>query len=44
MQQEKNKNMHENPFETSEEDMAATAPSFNVIEEDEDNDIDIDIM
>ena len=36
--------MHENPFETLEEDMAATAPSFNVIEEDEDNDIDIDIM
>ena len=30
------KNLHENPFEISEEDMAAST-SFNVIEEDEDD-------
>ena len=30
------RNLHENPFEISEEDMAA-ATSFNVIEEDEDD-------
>ena len=33
------KNQHENPFEILVEDMAAAAPSFNVIEEDEDGDI-----
>ena len=27
-----------------EEDMAAAAPSFNVVEEDEDDDIELDIM
>ena len=37
-------NLHENPFEISEEDMAAAAPSFNVMEEDEDDDIELDIM
>ena len=35
---------YRNPFEISEEDMAAVAPSFNVIEEDEDDDIELDIM
>ena len=39
-----NKNLHENPFEISEEDMAAAAPSFNIIEENEDDDIELDIM
>ena len=38
------KNLHKNPFEISEEDMAAAAHSFNVIEEDEDDDIELDIM
>ena len=38
------KNLHENPFEILEEDMAAASPSFNVIEEDEDDDIELDIM
>ena len=38
------KNLHENPFEMSEEDMAAAAPSFNVIKEDEDDDIELSIM
>ena len=38
------KNLHENPFEILEEDMAAAAPSFNVIEEDQDDDIELDIM
>ena len=38
------KNLYENPFEISEEDMAAAAPSFIVIEEDEDDDIELDIM
>ena len=38
------KNLHKNPFEISEEDMAAAAPSFNVIEEDEHDDIELDIM
>ena len=38
------KNLYENPFEISEEDMAAVAPSFIVIEEDEDDDIELDIM
>ena len=37
------KNLHENPFEIS-EDVAAAEPSFNVIEEDEDDDIKLDIM
>ena len=37
------KNLHENPFEISEEDMATAAPC-NVIEEDEDDDIELDIM
>ena len=31
------KNLHENPFK-------AAAPSFNIIEEDEDHDIELDIM
>ena len=36
---------YRNPFEISEEDMtAAAAPSFNVIEEDKDDDIELDIM
>ena len=38
------KNLHENPFEIQEEDMAAAAPSFNVIKEDEADDIELDIM
>ena len=38
------KNLHENPFEISEEDVAAAEPSFNVIEEDEDDGIELDIM
>ena len=37
------KNLHENPFEILEEDMAAAAPSFNVIEEDEDVDIELGV-
>ena len=37
------KNLHENPFEIS-EDVAAAEASFNVIEEDEDDDIKLDIM
>ena len=37
------KNLHKNSFEISEEDMAAAAPSFNVIEEDEDDDIELAI-
>ena len=39
-----NKNLHKNPFKISEEDMVAAAPSFNVIEEDQDDDIELDIM
>ena len=38
------KNLHENLYEISEENMAAAAPSFNVIEEDEDDGIELDIM
>ena len=38
------KNLHEKPFEIWEEDMTAAAPSFNVIEEDEDDDIALDII
>ena len=37
-------NLRENPFEISEEDMAAAAPSFNVMEEDEDDDIELHIL
>ena len=37
------KNLHENTFEISEKDMAAAAPSFNVIEQDEGDDIELDI-
>ena len=37
------KNLHENPFEIS-EDVAAAEASFNVTEEDEDDDIKLDIM
>ena len=37
------KNLHKNSFEISEEDMATAAPSFNVIEEDEDDDIELAI-
>ena len=37
-------NLHENPLEISVEDMVAAAPSFNVIEEDEDDDIELEIM
>ena len=37
------KNLHENTFEISEKDMAADAPSFNVIEQDEGDDIELDI-
>ena len=36
-------NLHENPFEISGEDMAAAAPSFNIIEEDVDDDYYIDL-
>ena len=36
-------NLHENPFEISGEDMAAAAPSFNIIEEDDDGDDYIDL-
>ena len=38
------KNLHENPFEKSGENMAGAAPFLNVIEEDEDDDIELDIM
>ena len=38
------KNLLENLFEISEEDMTAAAPSFNVIEEDEDVGIELNIM
>ena len=38
------KNLHENPFEISEEDMATGAPAFNAIEENEDDDIELDIV
>ena len=37
------KNLHKNPFEIFEEDIATAAPSFNVIEEDEDDDIELAI-
>ena len=37
------KNLHENTFEISEKDMAAAARSFNVIEQDEGDDIELDI-
>ena len=37
------KNLHKNSFEISEEDVATAAPSFNVIEEDEDDDIELAI-
>ena len=37
-------NLHENPLEISMEDMVAAAPSFNVIEEDEEDDIELDMM
>ena len=33
------KNLHKNLFEISEEDMAADAPPFNIIEEDKDDDM-----
>ena len=38
------KNLHENPFKVLEEDMATAARSFNVIEEGEDDDIELDIL
>ena len=38
------KNLHENLFEILEKGMAAAVPSFNVTEEDEDDDIKLDIM
>ena len=38
------KNLHDNSFEILEEDMAAAAPSFNVTEEDKDDDIELDII
>ena len=38
------KNLHDNSFEILEEDIAAAAPSFNVTEEDEDDDIELDII
>ena len=38
------KNLHENPFEILEEDMATAAPAFNAIEENEDDDIELDIV
>ena len=38
------KNLHENPFEISEEDMDTAAPAFNAIEENEDDDIELDIV
>ena len=38
------KNLQENPSEISDKDIAAAAPSFSVIEEDEDDDIVLDIM
>ena len=38
------KNLHENPFEISEEDMAIATPAFNAIEENEDDDIELDIV
>ena len=37
------KDLHENPFKILEEDMVAAAPSFNIIEEDEDHNIELDI-
>ena len=38
------KNLQENPPEISDKDVAAAVPSFGVIEEDEDDDIELDIM
>ena len=38
------KNLHKNSFKILEEDMVAAAPSFNIIEEDEDHDIELHIM
>ena len=38
------KNQHQNPFKVLEEDMARAARTFNVIEEDEDDDIELDIL
>ena len=38
------RNLHKNQLEISKADMAAAAPSFNVIEEDEDDDIELGIM
>ena len=38
------KNLHENLFEISEGYMTEAAPSFNVIEEDEDVDMELNIM
>ena len=41
----KDRNLHENPFEISGEGMAAAAPSFNITEEDDDDDyIDLEII
>ena len=37
-------NLHENPLKIQEEDMATAAPSFNVNEEDEGDDIELGIM
>ena len=36
--------LHENPLKVQEEDMAPAAPSFNVNEEDEGDDIELGIM
>ena len=38
------RNLHKNQLEISKADMAAAAPSFNVTEEDEDDDIELGIM
>ena len=38
------RNLHKSQLEISKADMAAAAPSFNVIEEDEDDDIELGIM
>ena len=38
------RNLHKNQLEISKVDVAAAAPSFNVIEEDEDDDIELGIM
>ena len=37
------KKLHKDPLEISSEDMVDAAPLFNIIDEEEDDDIDIDV-